>query len=358
MKKVILSPSKYIQGENEISKLSNYSKIYGDKPLIVFDKYVFDNMKEDILSSFDENEFLYTCFNGISSKEEINRIIKMYNENSCNLIIGVGGGSNADTVKAATYYLNCSTIIVPTVASTSASCTNLSVIYNKNGEFEEYLRLKNNPEMVLVDTAIIAKSPTRFLIAGIGDALATKFEARAVKKSKKTNHAGGLCSDAAMQLASLTYKILIDESERAINAISNGYATESLDRLIEATIYLSSIGSESGGLAAAHSIHNGFTKIKQTKEYMHGEIVAFATICQLVLEGASKEEINEVIDFCKRISLPTNLSGIGIKSIKDINWDIVLTTILNKNETIHNMPFNIDSDKLKDSILFADKIGS
>ncbi len=46
-------------------------------------------------------------------------------------------------------------------------------------EFDRYLMLPNNPNMVIVDTKIVAGAPARLLAAGIGDALATWFEARA-----------------------------------------------------------------------------------------------------------------------------------------------------------------------------------
>lgn len=72
-------------------------------------------------------------------------------------------------------------IIVPTIASTDAPCSALSVIYTDEGVFEKYLFLPSSPDMVMVDTDIVSKAPVRLLISGMGDALATYFEARACK---------------------------------------------------------------------------------------------------------------------------------------------------------------------------------
>ncbi len=44
------------------------------------------------------------------------------------------------------------------------------MIYTEAGEFEEY-RSSENPDMVVMDTAIIAKAPVRLLVSGMGDAL-------------------------------------------------------------------------------------------------------------------------------------------------------------------------------------------
>ncbi len=43
-----------------------------------------------------------------------------------------------------------------------------------------------NPNLVLVDTDIIANAPARLLVSGMGDALATYFEAKACQASNAT----------------------------------------------------------------------------------------------------------------------------------------------------------------------------
>ena len=66
---------------------------------------------------------------------------------------------------------------------------------------------------------------------------------------------------------------------------------------MEANIYLSGVGFESGGLAAAHAIHNGLTALPETHAMLHGEKVAFGVLAQLVLEGAPEAEFFRVRDF-------------------------------------------------------------
>ncbi len=108
--------------------------------------------------------------------------------------------------------------IAPTIASTDAPCSALSVIYTDSGEFDRYLMLPHNPNMVIVDTKVVAGAPARLLAAGIGDALATWFEARACSRSGATTMAGGKCTQAALALAELCYNTLVEEGEKAMLA--------------------------------------------------------------------------------------------------------------------------------------------
>ncbi len=68
---------------------------------------------------------------------------------------------------------------MPTLASNDAPCSRLSVIYTDDGGFDHYRFYNQNPDLVLVDTQVIANGPVRMLISGIADALATNVEAQA-----------------------------------------------------------------------------------------------------------------------------------------------------------------------------------
>ena len=153
-------------------------------------------------------------------------------------IVGVGGGKTLDTAKAVAHPAALPLVLVPTIASTDAPTSSLSVIYDDDGAFLEYRFYGRNPDVVLVDTTVIARAPVRFLVAGIGDGLSTFFEADASSTTRKPAMAGGPPLLAAKTLARLCYDTL-----------------------------LSGLGFDSGGLAAAHSIHNGLTVLHETHEY-------------------------------------------------------------------------------------------
>lgn len=288
---------------------------------------------------------------------EINRVMDMCEKAGSEVIVGIGGGKIHDTAKAVAYYMKKPVIIVPTIASTDAPCSALSVIYTDDGVFEKYLFLPASPNMVLVDTDIVSKAPERLLVAGMGDALATYFEARACQQSDASNCVGGKITRAAMALAELCYETLIDEGIDAKLAVRENICTKAVEHIIEANTYLSGIGFESGGLAGAHAIHNGLTAIPETHELYHGEKVAFGTLVQLVLEGADQDEIQEVLGFCQEAELPTTLADLGIKEVKEEQIMEVARLACSPDDTLGNMPFEVTPEDVYAAIIAADALG-
>lgn len=360
MSKIIIAPNKYVQASGELVNLSKYVSELGKKALCLVTEGGLKRVKETIDKSFNESEcnITYEKFNGECSMSEINHIIELCNQNKIDIIVGIGGGKILDTAKSVGYYKEIPVVIVPTIASTDAPCSALSVIYTEEGVFEKYLFLKQNPNVVLVDTDIIAKAPTRLLVSGMGDALATYFEARACEASGSSTCAGGTTTLAAIALAELCYDTLLTEGELAKKAVEKNVCTKSVEKVIEANTLLSGIGFESGGLAGAHAIHNGFTVLPQCHHMYHGEKVAFGTLVQLVLEDSPEKEIAEVIDFCCRIGLPVTLKQLGITEIKEEEIMEVAKAATSEGESIHNMPFPVTAKDVYAAILTADAIGN
>ncbi|MBS6735877.1 MAG: glycerol dehydrogenase [Clostridiales bacterium] len=359
MANILISPGKYVQGAGEMKKLGTYAASYGKKALILISAGGYKRIGKEIEDSFSgvDCEAVFDYFNGECSKKEIDRLCGIMKENGCDLVIGVGGGKIFDTAKAVAYYQKTPVVICPTIASTDAPCSALSVIYTDEGVFEEYLFLPANPNLVMMDTDIIAKSPVRLTVAGMGDALATYFEARACQRSDATTCAGGKCTQAAMALAKLCFDTLMEEGVKAKCALEAGVCTPAVEKVIEANTLLSGMGFESGGLAGAHAIHNGMTVLEECHHMYHGEKVAFGTITQLVLENVSAEELEEVIDFCIEVGLPVTLGQLGVKEITEEKIMAVAKAACAEDDTLHNMPFEVTPEKVYAAIMAADAYG-
>ena len=359
MAKILISPSKYVQGAGEMAKLYDYAKNYGKKALVLITASGYKRVGGMVEESFagKDVEVVFDYFNGECSKKEINRLIAVMEEKGCDLIIGIGGGKILDTSKAVAYYCKTPVLICPTIASTDAPCSALSVIYTEEGVFEEYLFLPANPNMVLMDTDIITKSPARLTVSGMGDALATYFEARAVKAKDAGTCAGGKVTSAAMALAKLCFDTLMEEGVKAKIALEAGACTEAVEKVIEANTLLSGIGFESGGLAGAHAIHNGLTVLEECHHMYHGEKVAFGTITQLVLENIPAEELQDIIDWCIELGLPVTFKQLGITEVTDEKLMAVAEAACAEGDTLHNMPFEVTPKSVCAALKAADAYG-
>lgn len=359
MAKILISPSKYIQGAGEMKNLGTYAATYGKKALILISAGGQKRIGTMISESFENCDcsIEFEHFNGECSKKEIDRLTALMKTSGFDLVIGIGGGKIFDTAKAVAYYSKAPVLICPTIASTDAPCSALSVIYTEEGVFEEYLFLPANPNLVLLDTDIITKSPVRLTVSGMGDALATYFEARACQRSQATSCAGGKTTEAAMALAKLCFDTLMDEGVKAKVALEAGACTQAVEKVIEANTLLSGIGFESAGLAGAHAIHNGLTVLEECHHMYHGEKVAFGTITQLVLENVPVDELEEIIDFCIEVGLPVTLNELGVEEITDEKIMAVAELACAESDTLHNMPFEVTPQTVAAAIKAADAFG-
>src|ERR671916_2043176 len=352
---VFASPGKYIQGAGAVGRIGEVLEALGSaRPLILGDPIVDEIMGGtlDVVSGATRAEFGGEC-----SPEEIDRVSAAASENGADAIVGIGGGKSMDTAKAVAHPAGLPLIIVPTIASTDAPTSSLSVVYDEEGAFKEYRFFERNPDAVIVDTAIIAGAPVRFLVAGIGDGLSTYFEADASSRTRKETMAGGAPTIAALAIARLCYDTLLEHGLAARLAVERQAVTPSVQKVVEANTLLSGLGFESGGLGAAHSVHNGLTALEGTHHYWHGEKVAFGVITMLMLEERPAEMVEEVVDFCLEVGLPVALEDIGLEGVGREELEKVGEAACIEGETIHNMPFEVHPEMLVDAMLAADAFG-
>ncbi|MBF0336163.1 MAG: glycerol dehydrogenase, partial [Alphaproteobacteria bacterium] len=250
--------------------------------------------------------------------------------------------------------------VLPTIAATDAPCSALSVIYTDEGVFQNVVVFPHNPDCVLVDTGIIAKAPVATLVAGMGDALATFWEADTCARSGKPNAitGGSPPSRSAMAMARLCYDTLLEFGVQAKSDVESGRVTPAVEAIVEANTLLSGIGFESGGLAAAHSVHNGFTVLKCTRHKLHGEKVAFGTLTQLVMEGRPTHDIQQVLDFCLSVGLPVRLSDLGVDNPTRDEIRKVAEATVAPTETIHSTWFDVTAAMVEDAIWAVDSLAA
>jgi glycerol dehydrogenase len=362
MLKVFCAPARYTQGPHATEQLGAEIRTLGlDGPaLIVAGRSAIRQLSETWSKTFAAVEMSHAVFpfGGECTAAEIRRGYQAARDANARVIIGAGGGKVLDTARAIAADLALPVVNCPTIASSDAPCSALSVVYTETGAMQEYRIYRRNPDLVLVDTAVIAKSPVRHLVAGMGDALATWFEAKVCVHGGVKNMRGGASTRSALALAELCYKTLLADGVAAAEALHRRETNDALERLVEANTLLSGLGFESSGLAAAHAIHNGLTTAPGTHGYMHGEKVAFGLIAQLMLESQPQSVVEEVLAFSNSVGLPTTFSDIGIGSPSQELLETAAKRATAPGETIHNEPITVTPGLVVEAMRAADAAGT
>lgn len=358
MTKIFGSPCKYIQGYDELKNIREHLSYIGNIFLVIASKNRIQDLGKEIESSFgSDGKIIFAEFSGESSRREVSRIVALVKGNGCHAVIGMGGGKVIDTAKAVANDANLPCVIIPTIAATDASTTCCSVIYNEDGSLDAEENYDRNPEIVLVDTKIIMNAPVRFLVSGMGDAISTYYGARVAYQGYKDNAFGGKSTELAYMIAKLAYDIVVEYGESAKIACENKSMTMDLEKVIEANVLLSGLGCESNAGASDHSFYYGFCALTHREEYMyHGEYVAFSTLCLMVMEGASKKELDELFKFCIKVGLPVCLEDMKLDDMTEDEFHQVAEAGLSLEPT-HNHPFVVDEVAFIGAIKTADRIG-
>ena len=270
-------------------------------------------------------------------------------------IAGLGGGKTLDLARAAADECRIPFLSVPTAASSDAPCSALAVIYDDAGRVVQDRFVRVSPALVLVDSQVIVEAPARLFAAGIGDALATWFEARSCQRSGAPNLVGGAQTLLAMQIAETCFRTLLDYAPEALSDVRVNWVSEAVERVIEANILLSGVGFESGGVATAHAIHHGLSDMPETHAALHGEKVAFGILVGLMLEDAPADLVGDVLRLLRATGLPTHLSDLGITA-PSIAAPIVARRACRAGEIIHNEPLSVTEARVMAAILQADRL--
>jgi glycerol dehydrogenase len=366
--KVFASPERYVQGRNATQQLGAEMKKLGMKgPVIIVSSQSPRRLLEATWSKCLPEagyNYSYMAFSGTCTVEEAERIAAQAKKQGAKTLIAFGGGQVIDAVRTASGIVGdeddsvVEVVSCPTVASTDAPCSTLCVLYHADHTFHQYRFTRRHPTLVLVDTEVVAQAPRRMLVGGLGDALATWFEARTVAEAHANNFVGGKSTETSSALAKLCYEILIADGAAAVQSVDSKAVTPALERVVEANTLLSGLGFESGGLCVAHSVHNGLTSQPSCVDYTHGEKVAFGLLVQLVLEGRPATEVETILKCCSSVGLPITLRDVGVEVTDAKAIAAISERSLAPGDSSHNEPFQVTVPMMEDAIRAADRMGT
>ena len=230
------------------------------------------------------------------------------------VVVGMGGGKALDAAKAVSFALCRPVVTVPTSASNDGPTSACYAIYGKDHVLVEVRVLPQNPAAVLVDSEIIAKAPVSTLRAGIGDAIAKKFEADACARGSGCAVFGTRPVPTAQAIADLAYRTLRTDALSAMAAAEVGRPTPAFENVLEACFLMSGLAFENAGLSLAHSLTRGLQRLEGARHAAHGLQVAWGLLVQLAVEDRGFAALEDMIGFYRSIGLPRQLADLGVPS--------------------------------------------
>jgi len=360
--RALIAPSRYIQGDRILDHLGRYLSIVPSKrAAILISEGGQRRLGERLLKSLNsaQVESTVVTFQGECSYEEVHRVVETLRAKATpvDCLIAVGGGKCIDMGRFVAYRLGVPVVICPSLASNDAPCAALSMIYRPDGVFKGVEYFPKSPALVVIDSRIVAEAPVRYIVAGMGDAMATWYEARTCLNNPKARTVlGARPTLAASAIGELCAKTLFDYGLSAVEAVKRSEVNDALESIVEANTLLSGIGFESGGLAGAHAVAQGLTVVPRVHHnYLHGEMVAIGLLTQLILE-TREDEGKKVAEFFAKVGLPIHFGQISLSPPNDAELGEVMEAAMTLR-ILRNEPFAVTKESLISAASQAHEMG-
>lgn len=282
--------------ENLLERCADEVLRFGRKPLFVCNDTSFgiayDKVAASLRSAGVEPKVLR--HNGFCCRETALAHAKSGALDGVDVVIGCGGGVVIDFAKCLADIAGAPVVTMPTSSATCCAYTPIAVCYTEEGKYVSTSFFRREVAAALLDLTVLAKQPTRLLVAGACDAMAKKIEIEFWNSLP-----GAVENPVAAGIASLVSDCIYDDLDSKVDAafddVRRGEPTQTLKDVVFSSIVGAGIVSGiSGGArqtALAHALYF-FVRARYTAEaarFTHGELVAVGLVLQLAYYGRVKE---------------------------------------------------------------------
>lgn len=287
------APPQYVQDDGVLDAAGDHLRqVDATAALVVGGETALSTVEDRLLDGLMDAEVNHTgTVRGIdqSTDARIGDIVEQADEGGADLIVGVGGCTAIDAAKAAAIRTDRPFVAVPTLASADGPAGGVAVVYGEAGGIVDVELGARNPELVFVDTGVVADAPVHFFRWGLGDSISTAFEAEACAQTGATTIHDAQTSSTGLAMARETYATIQKYGEQALADVERGEVTPAVEAIIENTHLTSVLGWENGGLAGAHALETGL-RASGITDPAHGPLVAVCTLAELVWQDHERRD--------------------------------------------------------------------
>lgn len=300
---------RYLQSADALTHLMEEIERLGGRPFVVAGHRAWDAVKAVYpeLAALEAGAF--ELYSGPCTIERTEAFAKA--AAGCSVIVGVGGGRVMDLAKLAGQMAKLPVINVPTVSSTCAAFTPLSVMYTEEGRTVGTWYHPTEVDAVIADTTVLSRQPVRYAAAGVMDSLAKACEiahhgARAQEKNDLR---------AAFFMANYLFERLSAICEKVVADIGACTNSDVVDELAFLTLALTGMisGTARGCLqtAVGHAFYEEVRKQfpRESADALHGELVGLGLRYQTEYSGVLKAEVEKM---GKVLQIAQSVGAVGL----------------------------------------------